>query len=443
MSCLWTAGRTAAPPARLAAVVALSALAVLALLAAPAAQARSRGQSLTPVVGFPILAVPDGRPARSLKLYGPEDGVSVAGEIDWVAVPPAGTARVSLYLDGKLRRHDSSRPWIFTIDADDIRAGRHELEFRARRRDGKLLSESRTVRSHKVGKGRETRRQPVAKASPLQATAQAPFAPAASPVIAAAGDVACEAGSSAAGNTCRQGAVSDLLTGGDLAQVLALGDLQYSTGLLSEFQRSYDASWGRVKSITRPVPGNHEYESGADGYFDYFNGPGAPDGIAGPRGLGYYSYDLGSWHVVTLNSNIARDAGSAQLSWLEADLAANARQCTLAYWHHPRYSSGEHGDDASQEPFWQALSAAGADVVLNGHDHDYERFAPQRGIREFVVGTGGKSLRTFPTTRPGSEVRSIGAMGVLNMTLNGGSYDWRFVPVAGQTFTDTGTQACS
>ena len=438
MSCLSPTGRAAASRARPASVVALPALAVLALVAPQAAQARSGAESLTHVAGFPVLAVPDGRPARGLKVYGPKDGVSVAGEIDWVVVPPAGTERVSLYLDGKLRRHDSSRPWIFTIDADNVRGGRHELEFRARRRDGELLSKSRTVRSHRVGKPRRKRRR--AKA-PL-ATVQAPFA-APSPVIAAAGDIACEAGEAATAAACKHGAVSDLLTGGGLTQVLALGDLQYATGLLTQFQRSYEPTWGRVKSITRPVPGNHEYSSGADGYFDYFNGVGAADGIAGPRGLGYYSYDLGSWHVVALNSNIARDAGSAQLSWLKGDLAANPRQCTLAYWHHPRYSSGEHGDDASQEPFWEALSAAGADVVLNGHDHNYERFAPQRGIREFVVGTGGKSLRTFPTTRPGSEVRSIGAMGVLNMTLNGGSYDWRFVPVAGQTFTDTGTQACS
>ncbi|HEY5873045.1 MAG TPA: metallophosphoesterase, partial [Gaiellaceae bacterium] len=231
-----------------------------------------------------------------------------------------------------------------------------------------------------------------------------PHSPVTGARIAAAGDIACDPGSPRFGNglgtgfDCRQRATSDLLVGGGYEAVLALGDIQYEVGAGDAFEASYDASWGRVKPVTRPVPGNHEYRTaGAAGYFEYF-GAGAGDPTTG-----YYSYGLGNWHVVALNSNCAAvggcDAGSTQERWLRADLAAHPSRCTLAYWHHPRYSSGWHGSDSSYVAFWQALVDADADLVLVGHDHDYERFAPQdaggrrdleRGIREFVVGTGGK-----------------------------------------------------
>ena len=231
--------------------------------------------------------------------------------------------------------------------------------------------------------------------------------------------------------------------------IATLGDHVYPDGTAKEFARCYARSWGRHKDRTRPSPGNHEYKTaGAAGYFGYFGA------AAGQSGQGYYSYDLGAWHIVVLNSNCAAvggcAAGSAQERWLRADLAAHPRDCTLAYWHHPLFSSGQHGNQTAVRPFWQALYEAGADVVLGGHDHSYERFDPQnpsgaadaRGIREFVVGTGGASHYGFSTIRPNSVVRNSDTFGVLKLTLHATGYDWEFVPAAGQTFTDRGSGAC-
>jgi acid phosphatase type 7 len=281
-------------------------------------------------------------------------------------------------------------------------------------------------------------------------------APPAGTKIAAAGDIACDPGSAAfnggqgVGLECRQRATSDLLVGGGYDAVLALGDLQYEDGTLSKFGASYDPSWGRVKAITHPAPGNHEYQTaGAAGYYQYFGAS------AGDPAKGYYSFDLGGWHLIALNSNCSAvggcGAGSAQEQWLRADLAANASAtCTLAYWHHPRFSSGEHGSSSTYQAFWQALYDANADVVLVGHDHDYERFAPQtptgaldttRGIRQFVSGAGGKNTRTFPTVRPNSEARDVSSLGILELTLGASGYGWRFVPAVG-SYTDSGTGSC-
>jgi acid phosphatase type 7 len=243
--------------------------------------------------------------------------------------------------------------------------------------------------------------------------------------------------------------------------VFTTGDNAYESGTLTEFNSFYHPSWGRHKARTLPSVGNHEYNFGSDasGYFDYFGA------AAGERYKGYYSYNRADWHVIALNSMCASSASSctntAQVTWLKNDLAANPAKCTLAYFHHPLFSSGEHGDtqpggDDSHvvgwvKPLWDALYAADADVIVNGHDHDYERFAPQnpsgtvdpaRGIREFVVGTGGTSLRSFKTVKPNSEVRNATARGVLKLTLNSTSYDWEFVPVAGQTITDSGNGSC-
>ena len=245
---------------------------------------------------------------------------------------------------------------------------------------------------------------------------------------------------------CRQMAVSNLLVGKGLAKLLALGDEQYDDGTLSAFRQSYDPSYGRVKSITAPVPGNHEYHtSGGAGYYDYFGA------LAGPRGKGYYSYDVGSWHLVGLNSNIARDSGSEQIAWLKRDLADNAaKKCTIAYWHHPRHSAGSYGSNTSVQPFWQAAYDAGVDVVLAGHDHGYQRFAPlngsgqkdsARGIRSFVSGAGGRNHYALKS----SSLRDAGngdTFGVTLLTLRAGSYDWAFQPEAGKTWTDRGTSAC-
>nr|MBA2641719.1 metallophosphoesterase [Actinomycetota bacterium] len=280
-------------------------------------------------------------------------------------------------------------------------------------------------------------------------------APVIGPKIAAAGDIACDPasgsynGGQGTATECKQRATSDLLVAGDYAAVLTLGDNQYEDGAYDKYTASYGPSWGRVKSVTKPAPGNHEYQtSGAAGYFQYFGA------AAGDPSRGYYSFDVGSWHLIALNSNCASvggcGAGSAQEQWLRADLAASSATCTLAYWHHPRFSSGEHGSDSTYTAFWQALSDANADLVLVGHDHDYERFAPQspsggldltRGLRQFVVGTGGKNLRTFPTVRANSEARDVTSHGVLELTLGASGYSWRFVPAVG-SFTDTGSASC-
>lgn len=275
------------------------------------------------------------------------------------------------------------------------------------------------------------------------------------PVIMAAGDIACSpddikkvkaSGKSAA---CKMQETADLLVKQPLAAVLALGDLQYPKGELANFQASYNRSWGKVKSMTWPVPGNHEYYTPqATGYYQYFGA------IAQDPRQGYYSYDLGKWHLIALNSNckdVSCAPGSPQEQWLKADLAANQHKCTLAYWHHPRFSSGLHNNNADTAAFWQALYAAGADVILTGHDHEYERFAPQtpdakadpqRGIRQFVIGTGGFNLRPFRNQQVNSEVRHSDSFGVLKLTLKPQSYDWQFVPIQGQTFQDSGSAKC-
>jgi hypothetical protein len=235
--------------------------------------------------------------------------------------------------------------------------------------------------------------------------------------------------------------------------VLTTGDNAYPDGAAADYESWYAPTWGAFKDKTRPVPGNHDYQDPeAAGYFDYFNGAGNSSGPAGERGKGYYSFDLGGWHLIALNTSVSHSPSDVQSRWLHDDLAAHAGQCTLAYWHAPRWTSGaEHGNDTSVDPWWTELYAAGADVVLNGHNHQYERFAPQdpmgnadpsRGIREFVVGTGGAGLYAFGPPQPNSEVRDASANGVLKLTLHQDSYDWSFEPVAGQTFTDSGTAAC-
>jgi 3',5'-cyclic AMP phosphodiesterase CpdA len=275
----------------------------------------------------------------------------------------------------------------------------------------------------------------------------------ADPVIAAAGDIACDPSSPEFNGglgtpiECQQVATSNLLLGGDLSAVLALGDLQYSDGALDKFMASYDPSWGRVKAITRPSTGNREYKSGsASGYFTYFGA------TAGDPTKGYYSFDVGAWHLIALNSNcsfVACGNGSAQLSWLQADLAAHPAACTLAFFHHPRWSSSI-SSNGSVSQFWDVLYDANVDVILNGHAHGYERFAPMtpsgavdnaRGIRPITVGTGGEDLATWGAINPNSQVRGS-AFGVLRMTLRAGSYDWQFVPIPGATFTDSGSGTC-
>jgi acid phosphatase type 7 len=275
--------------------------------------------------------------------------------------------------------------------------------------------------------------------------------------LLAAGDIACDPksehfnGGLGTEQRCRQKYVADLIGQVNPNAVLTLGDTQYEENTLEQFKGSYDLSWGKYKAITYPVVGNHEYLTPkAAGYFSYFGA------AAGDPSKGYYSYDLGAWHIVALNSNCGQVGGCAadspQGQWLKADLAAHPTTCTLAYWHHPRFSSGHHGSDAEYSDFWTMLQQAGAELVLVGHDHDYERFAPQdasgkadpKGLRQFVVGTGGKGVRPFEALQPNSEVRNSDVYGVLKVTLQPSSYTWEFVTEQNSSvsFTDAGSDNC-
>jgi hypothetical protein len=225
--------------------------------------------------------------------------------------------------------------------------------------------------------------------------------------------------------------------------IALLGDIAYEAGTAKDYANCFNPTWGTLLDRIRPAPGNHDYETrGAAGYFSYFGA------AAGTAGEGWYSYDLGAWHVVALNSECGAIEGgcgkeSVELDWLRADLAAHPAQCTLAYWHHPRYSSGLHGSNAMTERFWAALSAAGADLVLEGHDHDYERLAPVGGIRSFVVGTGGRSLYAWPgSPGPYTEARANDTYGLLELTLRPADFSWRFIRAAGGSFTDSGHATC-
>ena len=255
-------------------------------------------------------------------------------------------------------------------------------------------------------------------------------------VLAGAGDIGW-CGSAGVDQTAR---LLDAIEG----TVFTTGDNAYPVGSATDFRDCYDPFWGRHRSRTRPAAGNHDWASAAGGpYFEYFGA------LAGPAGLGYYSYTLGSWHVVVLNSNLDLSAGSLQEAWLRADLAAHPVPCTLAYWHHPLFSSGLHGNDSRSADAWRALLAARADVVLNGHDHLYERFAPQTaeaipdglGIRQFTVGTGGAPLYDFGPARPNSEVRLNDSVGVLRLVLRSGGYSWQFI-TPGYLIADAGSSPC-
>lgn len=293
-----------------------------------------------------------------------------------------------------------------------------------------------------------------------------PFTILSDPRIAAAGDIACAPGSTA---PCKQQATSDLLLRLSPQAVLALGDVQYEAGELPNFMHVFDPSWGRLKNILYPAIGNHEYGTSspttcgyACGYFDYFDGVGNAAGPAGRRGEGFYAFDVGAWRLYAVNSNCARKgapgctAGGVQETWLRRDLAEHPTRCALMFMHHPLFTSDTRDFDNATfqgqlRPLWQAFYDAGGDIVLTGHSHFYERFVPQnpigqpdsaRGIRQFIVGTGGRNVYGFGTIEPNSEVRDGKTFGVLQLTLHAGSYDWSFVPAAPGTFTDSGNARC-
>jgi len=267
-------------------------------------------------------------------------------------------------------------------------------------------------------------------------------APPGDPVLVGAGDIAsCDSDGDE-----KTAALLDHIEG----TVFTLGDNVYGKGTAAEFANCYGPSWGRHRARTRPVAGNHDYRTAhAAAYFAYFGA------AAGDPSKGYYSYDLGAWHVVVLNSNCKEvggcATGSAQEKWLREDLLAHPARCTVAMWHHPRFSSADHGDSLDMADIWRTLYELDVDVALSGHDHDYERFAPldgegrldpKRGILSFVVGTGGKSHYDFKRIHPTSEVRNNDTYGVLRLTLHPTSYDWEFVPVDGGLFRDSGTASC-
>lgn len=256
--------------------------------------------------------------------------------------------------------------------------------------------------------------------------------PATAAVLVGAGDIA----TSGSGDEATAALIASIP-----GTVFTAGDNAYPDGAAADFARDFAPSWGRFKARIFPAPGNHDYHvSGAPGYYGYF---GARAGGPG----GYYAYELGGWRIYSLNSEII---SPAEVAWLRSDLAAHPTGCVMAYWHHPLFSSGKHGDDASVRPLWDALNAAGAELVINGHDHDYERFAPQtptgaaaaNGIREIIAGTGGAGLRPIASKQPNSEVFNGTTNGVLKLTLSPTGYRWEFVPTAGASFRDSGTGSC-
>jgi hypothetical protein len=279
--------------------------------------------------------------------------------------------------------------------------------------------------------------------------------------VMAVGDIACDPanadfhGGQGDAKFCHEKATSDLVAQANPDGVLALGDNQYENAALTAFEQSYEPTWGRFKAITHPVLGNHEYQTpGATGYFAYYG-----DLARNPNG-GYYSFNLGGWHFIALNSECTNprpvdcSVGSAQETWLLGDLAANRSQCTLAYWHEPRFTSGRNLNHPAVQAFWDDLYAFGAEIVLNGHDHIYERFAPQnpaqqadpKGIQEFIVGTGGNNHQpNYGTIQPNSQVRDNTTYGVMKLTLRSDGYDWQFLPdqqAGNGKFTDKGSGNC-
>jgi hypothetical protein len=284
------------------------------------------------------------------------------------------------------------------------------------------------------------------------------------PTIVAAGDIACPSGKSPTANTCQQKATSDLAVSLNPAAVLPLGDDQYEQGSLDDFRAVYDGSWGRLNTIAHPVPGNHEYgyfgssivPTGGQGYFTYFGDRARPLS-PGCTTLctSWYSWNLGDWHLVALDSQCSVVGGCApgdpQYEWLSADLAANTARCTLAYWHVPLHTSGA-ASSAQMRPIYRLLYTMKADVVLTGHAHYYERFTPQdadgnvdatNGIRDFVVGTGGRSFFALSSTpAPNSVARIANTFGVLEMRLSADGYSWNFVPANDGGLTDAGSGTC-
>jgi hypothetical protein len=401
----------------------------------------------------------DGHAARSTRTRGGVARFKFSGTgFAWVAAvsPVRGSAQV--LIDGTLsgtvntyRTLSAARLMVF--GRSTMGSGSHSVEIRALGTSGHPRVDIDALVTITPISGSTPPSSPTPTPTPTPSPAPSPTpapSPAPSPTPPPTGSSAVLVG---AGDIASCGLTADTATAKLIAAVsgtvFAAGDEAYESGSPAEFKNCYDPTWGPFLDRTYPVPGNHEYlTSGASGYFDYFGAR------AGPAGTGWYAYNLGSWRIYALNANctiVGCGVGSEQEQWLRADLATSPHTCVLAYWHQPRFSSGEHGNDSSMAAFWTDLYAAGADVVVNGHDHDYERFAPQTpsgtadsvtGIREFVVGTGGASLRSFSTIRANSQVRNSVTHGVIKFTLGATGYTWQFIPIAGQTFKDSGSGTC-
>jgi hypothetical protein len=456
------------------AVITLSALAATALLAAPAAAAPVGGASYSGTTSQKErIAMTVARSKRSLSRFAAFVRATCSdGQRDWtefvlprgdtsfaikrgriakrISLAPAGSPAVGL-LTVKARfgrtgavNGSLSGMWRYS-DGTVCRSG--SIAFRVRR--GRYAPPRESSELHpQHPAGQPTPGPPAPGAPPIPPPPPPPPplpppAPRTAPVAAVAGDIA--NGDRAAEGTAR------LVQSIDPDVVLTTGDNAYPNGSLDDYTRFYEPTWGAFTAKTRPSPGNHEYQTpGAAGYFDYFNGVGNASGPAGAPGQGYYSYDIGSWHMVALNNYVDMSAGSAQEQWLKGDLAATTKPCVAAYWHAPRWtSSAVHAGNPATGPLVDDLYAAHADLLLTGHNHQYERFelqnptggADAQGIREFVVGTGGAPFYPFGAPQPNSQVRDSTSHGVLKLTLHANSYDWDFRPSDG-TFTDSGTTVC-
>ena len=320
---------------------------------------------------------------------------------------------------------------------------------------------------------------PIGTVTPTATTTPSPtptgtVSPGPAAVMVAVGDIACKAGSAPTSTSCQQQATSNVAVQANPDTVLVLGDNQYECGSSADFSGSYGPSWGQLKNVTHPVIGNHEYNwgdgvnppcagvpmpSGAQGYWTYFGDAATPlQPGCRENCLGYYSYDVGAWHVVVLNSMLCTGAiggsnqcyvGSPQQTWLKNDLQGRSNQCVIAAWHHPLFSTGEKAPGT--KALWDTLYAGGAEIVLAGHLHRYEQFGPQDGagnaspygMREFVVGTGGRNFQKWSgRTAPNLEVVNDSSFGVLRLTLRGNGYDWQFLSAAGGQLSASGSDNC-
>ncbi len=401
----------------------------------------------------------DGGASRSTRTVGGIARFTFTGSsFAWVAAASPVRGVAHLYIDGALAGNvDTHRPTtaarLMVFTRTWSASGHHTVEIRAAGTSGhpRVDIDAFVVLTPVAGTTPPPPSSPSPSPTPQPSPTPSPSpttTPTPTPAPSSAGEVLVGAGDIASCGLTGDTATAKLVSA-IAGTVFTAGDNAYESGSAAEFRDCYDPTWGSFRDRTYPVPGNHEYVTpGATGYFDYFGAR------AGPSGTGWYAYDVGTWRIYALNANcgvVGCGAGSEQEQWLRADLASSPRACVLAIWHQPRFSSGQHGNDASVAAFWDDLYAAGADVVINGHDHDYERFAPQTpggaadpamGIREFVVGTGGASLRSFATIRANSQVRNSDTHGIIKLTLGTASYTWQFIPAGSSTFKDSGSGTC-